>query len=75
MPFYLTSLQHCFIFVWRAGNKVVTDVTTNNGLWTFLCAQWASSDGHWAIFQDAILLDEGKGLSKGETIQGDQCDT
>jgi hypothetical protein len=28
-------------------------------------------EGRWAIFQDAVIADEGKGLSKGESIQGD----
>ena len=53
-----------------SGNKVVTDVTANDGTWTFLCAVWSSGEGYWAVFQDAILADEGKGLSKGETIMG-----
>ncbi len=53
-----------------AGNKVVTDVTANDGTWTFLCAVWSSGEGYWAVYQDAMLADEGKGLSKGETIMG-----
>jgi len=64
------QVQKVSAVLYAVGNKVVTDVTANNGLWTFLCAQWSSSDGHWAVFQDAALADEGKGLSKGETIHG-----
>jgi hypothetical protein len=63
------SFWLCFFFH-QKGNKVVSDVTANDGAWTFLCALWSSADGYWAIYQDAILADEGKGLSKGETIQG-----
>ena len=62
---FLTSVSFLSL-----GNKVVTDVTANNGVWTFLCAQWSSAEGRWAIFQDAVQADEGKGLSKGESIQG-----
>ena len=54
----------------KTGNKVVTDVTANDGAWTFLCATWSSADGSWALYQNALLVDEGKGLSKGETIVG-----
>ena len=51
---------------------MVTDVTANDGAWTFLCATWSSANGTWALYQDALLVDEGKGLSKGETIVGEQ---
>jgi hypothetical protein len=46
------------IKIWQpypTGNKVVTDVTANDGSWTFLCGQWSSADGSWAVFQGSIL--------------------
>jgi hypothetical protein len=76
-PYMISTISHfCYCnrnqsTVLSLGNKVVTDVTANNGVWTFLCAQWSSLEGRWAIFQDAVIADEGKGLSKGESIQGD----
>jgi len=38
------------------GNKVVTDVTANNGMWYFLCASWSSKEGYWAIFKVSQLV-------------------
>ena len=51
------------------GNKVVTDITANNGEWTFLCVTWRSSDGDWKIYKNGKMADKGKDLSRGLKIE------
>ena len=59
----LTSLS-------ETGQKVVTDITANDGSWTFLCSTWASLEGQWAIYVNSQLMDSGDKLSESETISG-----
>ena len=53
-----------------AGEKVVTDVTANDGLWHFICTSWHSERGEWVVYKDGVLSDSGEGLAKGSTIKG-----
>ena len=41
------------------GQKVVTDITANDGTWTFICSAWKSTNGQWAIFVNGHLTDRG----------------
>ncbi len=58
------------LFFDRPGEKVVTDVTANSGRWEFLCAEWSSGGGEWAIFKNGKLADSGEGLAQGQVVQG-----
>ena len=46
----------------------MTDVTANDGAWTFLCASWTSDDGAWQIYKDGVVSDAGVGLAAGQTV-------
>lgn len=60
-----------FIFVSTvAGDKVVTDVTANDGNWHALCVWWESRNGIWGIAKDGHHVDGGNGLATNKTIQG-----
>lgn len=52
------------------GQKVVTDITANDGTWTFLCAGWKSPLGLWAVFVNGDLVDSGGRLAENEKIEG-----
>ena len=53
-----------------AGEKVVTDVTANDGLWHFICASWAAENGEWVVYKDGVAADSGHGLAQGSRING-----
>ena len=53
-----------------AGEKVVTDITGNDGSWTFMCASWTSILGQWKIYKNGIVADEGFNLARGKIIKG-----
>ena len=53
-----------------AGQKVITDVTGNDGRWTHLCAGWASRGGRWEVAKNGRVVDQGVGLAEGKTIKG-----
>ena len=46
----------------------MTDITANDGTWTFLCVTWSSFDGLWAIYVNGQLIDHGERLSEGQEI-------
>ena len=66
--FYL-SIKNCYIFH-AAGEKVVTDITGNDGSWTFMCASWTSNLGQWKIYKNGLVADEGFNLARGKVIKG-----
>ncbi len=51
------------------GEKIVTDVTANDGAWHFLAVTWESEGGQWEIYRDGQLQDRGTGLASGLTIE------
>ena len=53
------------------GQKVVTDITANDGTWTFLCVTWSSFDGLWVIYVNGKVIDHGDKLSEGKEISSD----
>ena len=57
--------------VYVNGDKQITDVRTNDGLWHHVCVTWTSAEGAWAIYLDGILRDHGTGLANGTSIQGE----
>ena len=63
------SIQNCNIF-YTAGEKVVTDITGNDGSWTFMCASWTSNLGQWKIYKNGLVADEGFNLARGKIIKG-----
>ena len=52
-----------------SGEKVVTDVTANDGLWHFICTTWSSSSGSWSVFKDGVLADSGDGLAARRQVE------
>ena len=42
----------------------MTDITANDGTWTFLCASWKSLHGSWSIFVNGHLMDSGRHLAE-----------
>ena len=52
------------------GQKVVTDITGNDGRWTFMCASWTSVRGNWKIYRNGVVADEGINLAKGKVVKG-----
>lgn len=52
------------------GEKVVTDITVNDGYWHFLCVDWKSEDGTWNAYVDGILRDNGTLLAKDSIVIG-----
>ncbi|TRY75103.1 hypothetical protein TCAL_09357 [Tigriopus californicus] len=52
------------------GDKVVTDVTANDGNWHALCVWWESQNGIWGIAKDGHRVDGGNGLATNQTVQG-----
>ena len=49
---------------------MVTDITGNDGSWTFLCATWNSNNGKWRVYKNGIVADEGQNLAAGKTVKG-----
>ena len=45
----------------------MTDITGNDGSWTFMCASWKSVGGKWKIYKNGKLADEGINLAKGKS--------
>ncbi|XP_050712143.1 sushi, von Willebrand factor type A, EGF and pentraxin domain-containing protein 1-like isoform X3 [Eriocheir sinensis] len=66
----LTLTDYSGFVVYVNGEKQVTDVRTNDGLWHLVCVTWASVDGAWAIYLDGLQKDSGTGLANGTTIEG-----
>ena len=48
----------------------MTDITGNDGTWTFMCASWKSVGGKWKIYKNGEAADEGINLANGKTVQG-----
>ena len=46
----------------------MTDITANDGTWTFLCVTWSSIDGLWVIYVNGEVIDRGEKLSEGQEI-------
>ncbi|XP_043472287.1 sushi, von Willebrand factor type A, EGF and pentraxin domain-containing protein 1-like isoform X2 [Leptopilina heterotoma] len=53
------------------GQKVITDITANDGYWHFLCFTWQGSNGQWNAYLDGKLFTNGTSLSNGTLIKGD----
>ena len=51
---------------------MVTDITGNDGAWTFMCASWVSMRGEWNIYKNGIIADKGNNLAKGKVVKGNQ---
>ena len=49
---------------------MVTDITGNDGSWTFMCASWTSNLGQWKIYKNGLVADEGFNLARGKIIKG-----
>ncbi|XP_063994064.1 sushi, von Willebrand factor type A, EGF and pentraxin domain-containing protein 1-like [Diachasmimorpha longicaudata] len=51
------------------GDKVITDVRLNDGIWHFVCVMWRI-DGKWWMYVDGVIGKWGQGLSSGKSIPG-----
>ncbi|KAJ9580613.1 hypothetical protein L9F63_024228, partial [Diploptera punctata] len=67
--FTLTDYNGFVLYV--NGERIVTDITANDGFWHSVCVMWHSSDGEWSIYIDGKLGDNGSGLANGTFIPGD----
>ena len=56
-----------FVFVVNS-EKIVTDVTADDNRWHHIAVTWTSDTGHWKMYRDGILKDEGH-LAKGQVIE------
>lgn len=52
------------------GNRIVSDVTANDGVWHHICIEWASYNGQWTFYKDGQLKDGGVGLANNTLISG-----
>ncbi|XP_026284194.1 sushi, von Willebrand factor type A, EGF and pentraxin domain-containing protein 1 isoform X1 [Frankliniella occidentalis] len=66
--FTLTDYNGFVLYV--NGNKIVTDVSTNDGLWHHVCVTWQSNLGLWSIYLDGFLSDSGAMLSPNSKVNG-----
>ena len=67
--FQLTITDYNGFVLSIAGEKVVTDVTGNDGLWHFICSTWSSRGGTWSVYKDGLLADSGDGLAAGGQVR------
>lgn len=68
---HIFSFVHNYSFVlYVNGDKRITDVGANDGMWHFVCVTWKSLNGTWAIYLDGQLADSGTGLAPNATIEG-----
>ena len=51
------------------GQSQVTDVAVNDGRWHHVCVTWRRS-GHWALYCDGAVKDNGLTLATNQTIDG-----
>ena len=51
----------------------MTDITGNDGSWTFMCASWKSFNGKWKIYKNGRVADQGINLAKGKIVKGNSC--
>ncbi|XP_069692830.1 sushi, von Willebrand factor type A, EGF and pentraxin domain-containing protein 1-like isoform X3 [Periplaneta americana] len=66
--FTLTDYNGFVLYV--NGERTVTDIMANDGLWHSVCVMWHSSNGDWSIYIDGKLGDNGTGLANGTFIPG-----
>jgi hypothetical protein len=70
----LASFVHEFMikshFFFLLGQKVVTDLTSHNGQWDFICAEWFSEGGRWTVWKNGVAAARGQGLAEGELVVG-----
>ena len=65
----LTLTDYSGFVFYVNGDKVVTDVTANDGQWHLICVTWSSSPhGRWQIYADGQLKDKGLNLAANSTI-------
>ena len=69
MTLQLTITDYNGFVLSIAGEKVVTDVTANDGLWHFICTTWTSAGGSWSVFKDGVLADFGQKLATGSRVR------
>lgn len=56
--------------VYINGERVVTDVSANDGLWHLVCLLWSSQDGSWCLYKDGVKAESGEGLATKTSIPG-----
>jgi sushi, von Willebrand factor type A, EGF and pentraxin domain-containing protein 1 len=56
--------------VYINGERVVTDVSANDGLWHLVCLQWSSQEGFWCLYKDGVKAESGSGLATKTSIPG-----
>ena len=69
MTLQLTITHYNGFVLSIAGEKVVTDVTANDGCWHFICAAWTSAGGRWTVYKDGLLADFGEKLAEGSRVK------
>ncbi|XP_063877551.1 sushi, von Willebrand factor type A, EGF and pentraxin domain-containing protein 1-like isoform X4 [Scylla paramamosain] len=66
----LTLTDYSGFVLYVNGDKQITDVRINDGLWHHVCVTWTSADGTWVIYLDGVLNDSGTGLANGTSVEG-----
>ncbi|CAB3367991.1 Hypothetical predicted protein [Cloeon dipterum] len=56
--------------VYINGERVVTDVSANDGLWHLVCLLWSSQEGSWLLYKDGVRAEGGRGLATKTSIPG-----
>ncbi|XP_054276634.1 sushi, von Willebrand factor type A, EGF and pentraxin domain-containing protein 1-like [Macrosteles quadrilineatus] len=66
----LTLTDYNGLVLYINGERVVTDITANDGYWHHICVEWTSADGLWNVYKDGTLEDGGTGLANNSYIPG-----
>ncbi|XP_059487265.1 sushi, von Willebrand factor type A, EGF and pentraxin domain-containing protein 1-like isoform X2 [Neocloeon triangulifer] len=56
--------------VYINGERVVTDVSANDGMWHLVCLLWSSQNGSWSLYKDGVQAEGGHGLATSTSIPG-----
>ncbi|XP_046472081.1 sushi, von Willebrand factor type A, EGF and pentraxin domain-containing protein 1 isoform X1 [Neodiprion pinetum] len=66
----LTLTDYNGFVIYINGNRVVTDITANDGYWHFVCVTWENVFGFWQVFVDGIVRENGTQLASETLIEG-----
>ncbi|XP_077500331.1 sushi, von Willebrand factor type A, EGF and pentraxin domain-containing protein 1-like isoform X2 [Amblyomma americanum] len=67
----LTFTDYSGFVLYVNGERVITDVTANDGYWHHVCFSWSSAGGLWSVLKDGRLVESGVGLAAGVEIPAD----
>ncbi|XP_034934877.1 sushi, von Willebrand factor type A, EGF and pentraxin domain-containing protein 1-like [Chelonus insularis] len=65
----ITLMDYNGLVFYINGNRIVTDISLNDGSWNFICVTWENSIGSWFIYVNGAIRDSGINLKVNETIR------